>query len=43
LIDAFGFFIDSFTSGRTMALGVDSASNGNDYQEYLLGVKAAGA
>jgi hypothetical protein len=24
-------------------LGVDSASNRNDYQEYLLGVKAAGA
>ena len=23
--------------------GVDSASNGNEYQEYLLGVKAAGA
>jgi hypothetical protein len=23
--------------------GVDSVSNGNEYQEYLLGVKAAGA
>jgi len=23
--------------------GVDSASNGNEYQEYLLGVKGAGA
>jgi hypothetical protein len=23
--------------------GVDSASNRNEYQEYLLGVKAAGA
>jgi hypothetical protein len=23
--------------------GVDSASNGNEYQEYFLGVKAAGA
>ena len=28
-------------SGRTMALGVDSASNRNEYQEYFLGVKAA--
>jgi hypothetical protein len=28
-------------SGRTMALG--SASNRNEYQEYFLGVKAAGA
>jgi hypothetical protein len=24
-------------------LGVDSASNRNEYQEYFLGVKAAGA
>jgi len=23
--------------------GIDSASNGNEYQEYFLGVKAAGA
>jgi len=30
-------------SDRTMALGVDSASNRNEYQEYFLGVKAAGA
>jgi len=30
-------------SGRTMALGVDSASNRNEYQEHFLGVKAAGA
>jgi hypothetical protein len=29
-------------SGRTMALGVDSAFNRNEYQEYFLGVKAAG-
>jgi len=29
-------------SGRTMTL-VDSASNRNEYQEYFLGVKAAGA
>jgi len=26
-----------------MALGVDLASNINEYQEYLLGLKAAGA
>jgi hypothetical protein len=26
-----------------MAPGVDSASNRNEYQEHLLGVKAAGA
>ena len=30
-------------SGRTMALGVNSASNRNEYQVYFLGVKAAGA
>ena len=30
-------------SDRTMALGVDSASNRNEYQEYFLGVKTAGA
>jgi hypothetical protein len=30
-------------SDRTMAPGVDSASNRNEYQEYFLGVKAAGA
>ena len=30
-------------SDRTMALGVDPASNRNEYQEYFLGVKAAGA
>ena len=32
-----------FPSGRTMALGVDSASNRKDYQEYFLVVKAIGA
>ena len=32
-----------FPSDHTMALGVDSASNRNEYQEYFLGVKAAGA
>jgi hypothetical protein len=36
------FFVDN-PSGRTIALGVDSASNGNEYQEYFLGVKVAGA
>jgi len=30
-------------SDRTVALGVDSASNRNEYQEYFLGVKVAGA
>ena len=36
----------SFTfnpSDRTMILGVDTASNRNEYQECSLGVKAAGA
>jgi hypothetical protein len=28
---------------RTLGPGVDSASNRNEYQEYFLGVKAAGA
>jgi hypothetical protein len=27
----------------TMAPGIDSASNRNEYQEYFLGLKAAGA
>jgi hypothetical protein len=30
-------------SDRTMAPGIDSASNKNEYQEHFLGVKAAGA
>jgi hypothetical protein len=30
-------------SGRTMALGVESASNRNEYQVYFLRVKVAGA
>ena len=29
--------------GRILGPGVDSASNRNEYQEYFLGVKAAGA
>ena len=31
------------SSNRTMALGVDSASNRFEYQEHFLGVKAASA
>ena len=34
-----GFFIDIKSYGP----GVDSTSNINEYQEYFLGVKAAGA
>ena len=30
-------------SDRTMAPGVDLTSNRNEYQEYFMGVKAAGA
>jgi hypothetical protein len=37
------YFIDINPSDRTMALGVDPASNRNEYQEYFLGVKAAGS
>jgi len=36
-------FTSSLTYCRTMVLGVDSASNRNEYQEYFLRVKAAGA
>ena len=35
-----GFFIDIKSH---YGLGVDSASNRNEYQEYFLGVKAVGA
>jgi hypothetical protein len=38
-----GFFRWHNPSNRTMSLGVDSASNKCEYQEYFLGVKAAGA
>ena len=38
-----GIFHGHNPSGRTVALGVYSASNRNEYQEYFLGVKAAGA
>jgi hypothetical protein len=37
-----GIFNRHNPSGRTMALGVDSASNRSEYQEYFLGVKATG-
>jgi hypothetical protein len=37
------FFIDVILRGHTMAVGADSASNRNEYQECFLGVKAAGA
>jgi hypothetical protein len=37
------FFIYINLSDRTMALGSDSASNRNVYQEYFLGVNATGA
>jgi len=38
-----GFFIDIKSSLSTYGPGVDSASNRNEYQEYFLGVKTAGA
>jgi hypothetical protein len=37
------FFIDINPSDRIMAMGIDSASNRNEHQEYFLVVKAAGA
>jgi len=37
------FFIDIISLRSHYGPGVDSASNRNEYQEYLLGVKAAGA
>jgi hypothetical protein len=40
---AIGIFHWHNPFGRTMATGVDSASNRNEYQEYFLGVKTAGA
>jgi len=36
-------FIDIKSFRSHYDTGVDSASNRNDYQEYFLGVKAAGA
>jgi len=38
-----GFLIDIKSFRSHCGPGVDSASNGNEYQEYFLGVKAAGA
>ena len=38
-----GFFIDIKSFRSRYGPGVDSASNINQYQEYFLGVKAAGA
>jgi len=38
-----GFFIDIKSFRLHYGPGVDSASNRNKYQEYLLGVKVAGA
>ena len=38
-----GFFIDIKSFRSHYGPGVDSASNRNEYQEYFLGVKAAGA
>jgi len=39
---ASGFFIDIKSFRSHYGPGVDSASNRNEYQEYSLGVKAAG-
>ena len=38
-----GFFIDIKSFRSHYGPGVNSASNRNEYQEYFLGVKAAGA
>jgi len=38
-----GFFIDIKSFWSQYGPGVDTASNRNEYQEYFLGVKAAGA
>ena len=38
-----GFFIDINSFRLHCGPGVESASNKNEYQEYFLGVKAAGA
>ena len=40
--DVSGFFIDIKSFRSHYDPGVDSASNRNEYQEYFLGVKAAG-
>jgi len=38
-----GFFIDIKSFRSQYGPGVDAASSRNEYQEYFLGVKAAGA
>jgi len=38
-----GLFVDIKSFRSHYGPGVDSASNRNEYQEYFLGVKAAGA
>jgi len=38
-----GFFIDIKFFRSRYGLGVDSPSNRNEYQDYITGVKAAGA
>ena len=38
-----GFFVDIKPFPSHYGPGVDSASNRNEYEEYFLGVKAAGA
>jgi len=38
-----GFFIDVKSFRSHYGSGVESASNRNEYQEYFLGVKVAGA
>ena len=38
-----GFFIDIKSFQSHYGPGIESASNRNEYQEYFLGVKAAGA
>ena len=38
-----GYFIDIKSFRLHFGSGVDSASNRNEYQEYFLGVEAAGA
>jgi hypothetical protein len=41
--DAIRIFYLHNPSGRALAVGFESASNRNEYQDYFLGVKVAGA
>jgi hypothetical protein len=43
ILEGRGFDSRWCSSCRTYDAGVDSASNRNEYQEYFLGIKAAGA